>query len=712
MFTSLFAGAQTLMVDPDFNASGAGPAGGDVLVSLIQPDGKILIGGKFTSYNGIARKGIARLNADGSLDTDFDPGTGVLPNAAFIKTIALTAENKIMIGGSFTSYNGTGKSSICRLNSDGSLDNSFVLATQVNMYTNYGTPAISYINIRPNGHLWITGCISVPSYFEAAGLNFVELLADGEFVEANYETYFNVSDFQLTQPPFFVKALSNGMKMFGGEMGNNGVYWFYFGLLFHGNGFQSNTPVNNPMRGVYYDAIELPGNKILAVGRYEEYFEPDSGPKQNPIIRINLDDLSLDESFNVSYMYGTGIDPLYIKRILPMGNKFLAAGKINTYAESFGGASTPLHNIYMINEDGTLYTDFDAGTGTNGAILYMEPTNEGKLITMGAFTDFNGTAVPGFMRLILTPPANSTLSICPGSTVNDYANAGTGQRWYTLAEGGSPLAPSSEFTPGIYYVSNVLGDYESTRTEITVSYILAGTPEADNQTLYGFADVADLQATGTNLQWYAAATGGEALEDETLLNSGIYYVSQTIDNCEGDRLAVEVTVLPVPVPGGETEQTITIPAGETPTIEDLEIETIENAIVSWYATAEDAAAGTNQLPPGTELESGETYYATQTVNGQTSSGYISILALLILDTTEFKNDNITYYPNPVSDILNIKHKNIISRVEAYDVSGKQVLSHETADTTLALNLSALQAGSYIIKITTPANTQSLLILKQ
>ena len=43
----------------------------------VQPDGKVLIGGDFTTVNGTNRNGIARLNADGSLDSSFNPGTGV-----------------------------------------------------------------------------------------------------------------------------------------------------------------------------------------------------------------------------------------------------------------------------------------------------------------------------------------------------------------------------------------------------------------------------------------------------------------------------------------------------------------------------------------------------------------------------------------------------------------------------------------------------------
>ncbi|MXN92533.1 hypothetical protein GR160_14985, partial [Flavobacterium sp. Sd200] len=67
-------------------------------------------------------------------------------------------------------------------------------------------------------------------------------------------------------------------------------------------------------------------------------------------------------------------------------------------------------------------------------------------------------------------------------------------------------------------------------------------PTASAQTFCGAGTVANLTATGTSLQWYSAETGGTALSPETALATGTYYVSQTLDGCEGPRTAVSVTV--------------------------------------------------------------------------------------------------------------------------------------------------------------------------
>jgi uncharacterized delta-60 repeat protein len=88
----------------------------------IQSDGKILIGGFFSAYRGTASKNIARLNSNGSIDAAFIIGTG--PNNT-VNTINLQADGKIIIAGEFTSYNGTPCNHIARLNVNGSIDNTF-----------------------------------------------------------------------------------------------------------------------------------------------------------------------------------------------------------------------------------------------------------------------------------------------------------------------------------------------------------------------------------------------------------------------------------------------------------------------------------------------------------------------------------------------------------------------------------------------------------
>ena len=122
-----------LTLDATFNSIGTGFQGyngsADQIIDchqinsiIVQPNGKILVGGNFTTYNGIARTSIARLNSDGTLDTSFNP---VIEYERVVTTIALQSNGKILIGGNFISINGIARNSIARLNSDGTLDTSF-----------------------------------------------------------------------------------------------------------------------------------------------------------------------------------------------------------------------------------------------------------------------------------------------------------------------------------------------------------------------------------------------------------------------------------------------------------------------------------------------------------------------------------------------------------------------------------------------------------
>jgi uncharacterized delta-60 repeat protein len=103
------------------NVSAQGPDG-SVRVSAIQPDNKILIAGNFTSYNGFKTNKIARLQMDGKIDKSFLVGLGTDGN---INTIAVQSNSKIMIAGDFTNYNGTAINKIARLNANGSIDKNF-----------------------------------------------------------------------------------------------------------------------------------------------------------------------------------------------------------------------------------------------------------------------------------------------------------------------------------------------------------------------------------------------------------------------------------------------------------------------------------------------------------------------------------------------------------------------------------------------------------
>jgi uncharacterized delta-60 repeat protein len=94
-----------------------------ILDVAYQPDGKVLISGDLTSGNGLTRNRIARINTDGGLDGSFNPGVGCKTQ---ILSLAYQPDGKVLVGGGFTSYRGAARNRIARLNADGTWDGSFV----------------------------------------------------------------------------------------------------------------------------------------------------------------------------------------------------------------------------------------------------------------------------------------------------------------------------------------------------------------------------------------------------------------------------------------------------------------------------------------------------------------------------------------------------------------------------------------------------------
>lgn len=135
-----------------FNPSPSSFQGATVSAFAIQPDGKILIGGSFTQIGGQNRTNIARLFPDGTVETNFHPvvlGIG----SATINCIALQTNGQILVGGNFTTLSGQSRHNIARLNADGSVDMTFNPGTDVG--------PVRGLAVLPNGTILMSGNFSL-----------------------------------------------------------------------------------------------------------------------------------------------------------------------------------------------------------------------------------------------------------------------------------------------------------------------------------------------------------------------------------------------------------------------------------------------------------------------------------------------------------------------------------------------------------------------
>ncbi len=293
-------------LDPNFN-TGTG-ANDIVITTALQPDGKIIIGGRFTTFNGIARSRIARLNTDGSLDSTFNPGSGA--NRGIIRSTLIQPDGKIIIGGDFNSYNGINRINIARLNPNGSLDTTF------NPGTGFNGTAISSA-LQPDGKIIAVGAFNTYNGAPANGI--ARLNPDGS-LDNNFNTR------------------------------------------------------NTPIRLVTETVTLQPDRKIIVGGGWNVA----GNGCCNFIVRLN-DDGSIDTTFNP----GTGAgETIYSSALQPDG-KILIGGVFPSYN------GTRISRIARLNANGSLDTLFNPGSGANAAVLAITIQPNGKILIGGEFSNFN-----------------------------------------------------------------------------------------------------------------------------------------------------------------------------------------------------------------------------------------------------------------------------------------------------------------------------------
>jgi mucin-2 len=185
---------------------------------------------------------------------------------------------------------------------------------------------------------------------------------------------------------------------------------------------------------------------------------------------------------------------------------------------------------------------------------------------------------------------------------------GNGVVWYATATSTTPLSPASGLADGEDYFADDNSGTCGTRPRVVVT--VYARPFA--QSFQGpcvddpsDATIADLTATGNNIQWYLTASGGTPLPSTTVLaDNTFYYASQTNPDtgCETSRRPVLVTVGVVPIPTGDPIQSFCNIPGNPPTLNDVVVSGDNN----WYATASSAVP----IPLSTQLVNGQSYFAT------------------------------------------------------------------------------------------------------
>ncbi len=160
--------------DDTFNANiGTGFIGGGTIAYTLafQSDGKILVGGNFASFQGVAdTKHFVRLNSDGTLDNTFN-GNGQFNQQ--VRGIDVNADGKILVTGYYSQYGAINVGKIARLNSNGTLDATFNVGG-----TGFNN-ANMYLALQPDGKIIVVGASVSYNGVAAAPDKIARLNSDG-----------------------------------------------------------------------------------------------------------------------------------------------------------------------------------------------------------------------------------------------------------------------------------------------------------------------------------------------------------------------------------------------------------------------------------------------------------------------------------------------------------------------------------------------------
>lgn len=423
------APVQAQAVDPSFaptllKASQLAPITPQLVVA--QPDGKVLVGGNFDYINGTLAGRIQRLNADGSTDQSFNPG-GLGANG-FLAAMVIQPDGKILIGGGFTTYNNTPRLSVARLNADGTLDPTFAptgitsrrqvtaLALQAdgkilvgsgpNLDVATSTPNSGLTRLNPDGtpddsfDLRATGSFTVNGGFVRALLVQADgrILVGGGFNGQQVDNLVRLNASGSPDPSFSFRlsarsgatvrvlaSQANGKILVGGLLPNsNDQLTSRLVRLLPGGELDNTFTVGSDPNNTVLSLLVQPGGpqsdeRILVGGAFTQF----NGQVHGRLVRL-FNDGSLDAAFAA----GSGANGAVTSLAQLSGGRVLAGGNFSQYD------NLPATGLVQLTPTGATDPSFTVVAQARGTISSVAPLSNGQLLISGNISEFNGIALP------------------------------------------------------------------------------------------------------------------------------------------------------------------------------------------------------------------------------------------------------------------------------------------------------------------------------
>jgi uncharacterized delta-60 repeat protein len=439
--------------------------GSRIFATAVQADGKTLIGGNFSSVGGESHNNIARLNADGSVDTSFQ--------AEFdgqVLCIALRDDGKILVGGDFLNVNGKKHSRIVQLKADGSLDDE----GNFNPDANVDGEVISMM-IQPDGSILIGGRFSTVNDFGRN--NIARLTADGFFDDKE-----SFNQMPGTNGAVLSMALqSDGRIVIGGEFTevNKDTRNFIARLMPDGSvdGDDTLNQGNGLNDAVSAVTVQADG-KILIGGAFTTFNDKSC----NHIARFEADGKRQD-----SEAFAAEANDAVLSMITQTDGKILISGDFTSVNDSACG------RVARLLPDGTLESSstFSAGSGADATVHGLAMQADGSILLAGNFNTFNGVTRPLMVRL-LNDAATKSLVVFNASQVQ-WLRGGAGPEVSSVSFEVSQNDGASWKAAGIG--SRIAGGWELTGLNLPPTALLRARGRTAGGHANGSSDLMEQQIT-------------------------------------------------------------------------------------------------------------------------------------------------------------------------------------------------------------------------
>jgi len=382
--------AQAGKLDPAFNPLVVSP---DLQIHALipQPDGRVLLGGYYTKVNGADRFNLTRLNSDGSLDTTF---LGAANNA--VECMVVQPDGKILIGGAFTLVNSSTRNYLARLNSDGSVDTNF--------YAGAGFDAqVLCMAIQSDGKIIAGGIFQ--NFDGTPASRIVRLNSDGT-LDTSFQASANGNVYSVvTQPDGNILACGPFTSI-NSTTCNHIARFDVTGVV------DQTFAANAAADGDVYSVVLQTDGRIILGGKFANV---DGAPAAR-ISRLNTNG-TLDTGFFAGQAAADGTAAISLA--LQTDGKILFGGSMAT----LNGKT--VHGLGRLNTDGSLDLGFNPGTAGNRSTFALALQADGSILAGGAFTTVNGVSRAGCARYF-NDTAAQTLSI-PDTTQITWFRTGAEQ---------------------------------------------------------------------------------------------------------------------------------------------------------------------------------------------------------------------------------------------------------------------------------------------